>query len=88
MNCIESTLLSNVIIGKIHATKSTKAIPEEHWKNPDAVKQIEDFNKSILVKIGVDVKLEDAYFDGGYPDPPLLLFEEDEATQEVTMAEE
>ena len=75
-------------IGKVHATNSTKAIPEEHWKNPDAVKQMEDFNESILVKIGNDVKPEDAYFDDEYPDPPLSLFEDNEATQEVTMAEE
>ena len=67
----------------IHATNSTKAISEEHWKNPDAVKQMKDFNKSILVKIGDDVKPEEAY-----PVPPLSLFEDNEVAQEVTMAEE
>ena len=74
--------------GKVHATNSTRAIQEEHWKNPDAVRQIEDFNESILVKIGDDVKPEDAYFDDEYPDLPSSLFENDEATQEVTTAEE
>ena len=49
---------------------------------------MENFNKSILVKIGDDVKAEDAYFDGEYPDPSLSLFEDNEATQEVTLAEE
>ena len=33
------------------------------------------------------MKPEDTYFDGEYPDPPLSLFEEDEVTQEVTIAE-
>ena len=48
---------------------------------------MEDFNKCIFVKIGDDVKPEDAYFDGEYPDPPLSLFENNEAAQEVTIAD-
>ena len=43
---------------KVHTTNSTKAIPEEHWKNPDAGKQMEDCNEAILVKIWDDMKPE------------------------------
>ena len=37
--------------GKVHATNLIKAIPEEHWENPDAVKQMEGLHEAILVKI-------------------------------------
>ena len=60
---------------RIHVTNSTKPIPEAHWKSIDAVKQMEDFNEMIQKKIGDDVKPDDAYFDGKYPDPPPELFD-------------
>ena len=68
---------------RIHVTNSTKAIPEAHWKNPDALRQMEDFNDSVLKKIGDDVKPDDAYFEGEYPDPPTGIF--DGETQEDMM---
>lgn len=68
---------------RIHVTNSTKPIPEEHWKSRDAVKQMENFNEMVQKRIGDNVKPEDAYFDGKYPDPPPALFECIDAFEEV-----
>ena len=56
-NCLvqEIAILYWTKTRKAHATNSIKAIPEEHWENPDAVKQMEGFHEAILVKIWNDV---------------------------------
>eukprot|EP00536_Pseudo-nitzschia_multiseries_P010627 jgi/Psemu1/26577/gm1.26577_g len=74
--------------GKVHITKSMRAILEDECCHPDILSQLEAHNKDINAKIGDEVKPSDTYLENELGKPPLGLFDGIyEGEDEVLMAE-